>query len=467
MLRSKTLQLLGLWRLDAAFRRRELQPESAKDPEVPACAESLSQSERKRPQTATLERLLALTVILAGVAFAGVSCGGSKANVRSDEANTATQPTTVEVTTATAIMRELPQFFEATGSLTGDEQTDVAASTSGKVVAIGVDLGSYVKRGQMIVRLDDVDAKLRVQQAQAQVEQSVAALRQAEEKAGMRPGQSFDPNRVPEVAKARVDLELAEKNLRRSERLIESGDISRSAYDEQKSRRDQLKELYDAAVSLARQSFAAVATARANVANAESQLALARRNLSYALVFSPIDGFVAERTADLGEYVSPSAKVATIVRINPLRLRIDIPEQAIPEVKVGQSVSVTTSAWPDKNFSGRIARVSPNVTPTSRTLTVEAEVENSSGALKPGQFATVRILQARSQPAVLVPARAVRTEAGVSRLFVIKDGQARERVVQLGQTEGDLVEVKNGVAANEAVATSNVEKLSDGLAVKQ
>ena len=331
-------------------------------------------------------------ILLVRHCCSAASCGGSKANVERRTECVAAQPVVVDVTTASAIVRELPRFFEATGSLTGDEQTDVAPSVAGKVVAIGVDLGSYVKRGQMIVRLDDVDAKLRVQQAQAQVEQSKAALRQAEEKVGVRPGQAFDPNKVPEVANARVALELAEKNLRRAERLIESGDVSKSLYDQQKAQRDQLKQVYESALSLARQNFAAVATARANVANAESQLGLARRSLSYALVFSPIDGFVTERTADLGEYVSPTTKVATIVRINPLRVRIDIPEQAIPAVSVGQSVSVTTSAWPDKNFSGRIARISPNVTPSSRTLTVEAEIENSSGALKPGQFATVRIL---------------------------------------------------------------------------
>jgi len=409
--------------------------------------------------------LLSLLLILSSLLWA-VSCGGSKANVR-NETNSAAQPTVVDVTTAPAIMRELPRFFEATGSLTGDQQTDVAPSVAGKVVAIGVDLGSYVKRGQMIVKLDDVDAKLRVQQAQAQIEQAKAALRQAEEKAGIRPGQSFDLNKIPEVANARVALELAEKNLRRAEKLIESGDVSRSSYDQQKAQRDQLKEAYESAVSLARQNFAAVATARANVANAESQLGLAQRSLSYSLVFSPIDGYVSERTADLGEYVSPTAKVATIVKINPLRVRIDIPEQAIPVVNVGQSVSVTTSAWPDRNFSGRIARISPNVTPTSRTLTVEAEIENGSGALKPGQFATVRILQSRAQPAVLVPSRAVRTESGVSRVFVVKDGRAQERLVQLGQTEGDLVEIKGGVAADEQVATSNIEQLSDGMTVKQ
>jgi len=416
-------------------------------------------------KTKYLQILLLVLAVATCAAFLN-SCGGSKANVRTD-ANTASQPAPVEVTTATAIVRSLPQFIEATGSLTGDEQTDVSPSIAGKIVAVGVDLGSYVKRGQTIVRLDDVDSKLRVQQAQAQVEQAKASLRQAEEKVGIRPGQSFDINKLPEVANARVALDLAEKNLRRSEKLIESGDISRSVYDQQRAQRDQLKEQYEAALSLARQNNAAVLTARANVANAESQLNLAIRSQSYANVYSPIDGYVAERPADLGEYVSTTTKVATIVKTNPLRVRIDIPEQAIPTVSVGQSVSVTTSAWPDRNFSGRIARISPNVTPTSRTLTVEAEVENNNNALKPGQFATIRILQARAAPAVLVPARAVRTESGTSRVFVIKDGKAQERQVQLGQTEGDLIEIKNGVAENENVATSNVEQLSDGLTVKQ
>lgn len=411
-------------------------------------------------------KALILAALLGAVAAFAISCGGSKANVRHDP-SVPTPPPPVEVTTAPAIMRDLPRFFEATGSLAGDQQTDVAPSVAGKVTAVGVDLGSYVRRGQMIVRLDDIDSKLRVEQAQAQLEQAKAALRQAEEKVGLRPGQNFDVNKIPEVVNARVAFELSEKNLRRAERLIESGDVSRSSFDDQKARRDQLKEVYEAALSVGRQNFAAVATARATVANAETQLGLARRNLSYALVFSPIDGYVAERSADLGEYVSPTSKVATIVRTNPLRIRIDVPEQAIPEVKVGQSVSVTTSAWPDKNFSGRIARISPNVSASSRTLTVEAEVENSSGVLKPGQFASVRILQERAQPAVLVPVRAVRTESGVSRVFVIKDGHAQQRLVQLGQTESDLVEVKTGVAADEQVATSNVDQLSDGAAIRQ
>src|SRR5215211_1334525 len=415
--------------------------------------------------TGKLKLALVMLLLVAAGAFVA-SCGGSKANARKDESAANAEPVAIEVTTAAAIKRELPRFFEATGSLAGDQQTDVAPQTSGKVVAVGVDIGSYVRRGQMLVRLDDAELKLRVAQASAQVDQAKAAVRQAEEKIGLRPGQAFDPNRVAEVAAARVTLELAEKNLKRAEKLIESGDVSRSFYDEQRSRRDQLKEQYDVAVAQARQNYAAVDVARTNVANAQAQLALARKNLSYAVIPAPIDGFVNERTADLGEYVSPQQKVVTLVRTNPLRIRIDIPEQAIPEVKVGQSVSITTSAWPDRNFSGRVARIAPNVSAQSRTLTVEAEIENSSNALKPGQFATVRILQERAEPAVLVPARAVVNEAGVNRVYVIKDGHAEQRLVQIGQTDGDLVEIKSGVAADELVATSNLEQLSDGIAVK-
>lgn len=409
----------------------------------------------------------ALLLLLVAVAAFIAACGGSKANVRKEEAAANTPPPAIEVTTAAAIKRDLPRFFEATGSLAGDQQTDVAPQTSGKVVAVGVDIGSPVRRGQMLVRLDDAELKLKVEQAVAQVNQAKAAVRQAEEKIGLRSGQAFDPNRVAEVAAAKVTLDLAEKNLKRAEKLIESGDVSTQFYDQQRAQRDQLKEQYDVALAQARQNYAAVEVARTNVANAEAALSLAKQSLSYAVIPSPMDGFVSERTADLGEYVSPQQKVATIVRTNPLRVRIDVPEQAIPEVRVGQSVSATTSAWPDRNFSGRVARIAPNVSAQSRTLTVEAEIDNSGGTLKPGQFATVRILQERPEAAVLVPARAVVTEAGVSRVFVIKNGHAEQRLVQTGQTEGDLIEIRQGVAADEQVATSNQQQLTDGIAVKQ
>src|SRR5512132_3527130 len=117
-------------------------------------------------------KFIALILLLLAASVFVASCGGSRANVRKEEPARTSQPVAVDVTTAAAIQRDLPRFFEATGSLAGDQQTDVAPQTSGKVVAVGVDIGSYVRRGQMLVRLDDAELKLRVAQASAQLEQT-------------------------------------------------------------------------------------------------------------------------------------------------------------------------------------------------------------------------------------------------------------------------------------------------------
>ncbi|HMF56067.1 MAG TPA: efflux RND transporter periplasmic adaptor subunit [Pyrinomonadaceae bacterium] len=412
-------------------------------------------------------KLIGLWLLLVAAALFAIACNGSKAAQNKNTQTTTASPAVVQVSTTTAIMRQVPRFFEATGSLAADEQTDVAPAVGGKVVAVSVDLGSFVQRGAVLVRLDDRDARIRLEQAQAQVAQQQAAVRQAEARIGLRPGQSFDPTNVPDVKSARVALDLANKQMARFDRLIETGDVSRSAYDQQRAQRDQLLHQYEVALEQARQNYAAVETARAAVASAKTQIDSARKAIADAVITAPIGGYVADRQADLGEYISPSSKVVTIVRTNPLRVRIDIPEQSVGNVQTGQTVSVTVSAFPDRTFAGRIARISPNVTATSRTLTVEAEVQNPDNALKPGQFATVRIQQPQTTPTILVPARAVRTEGTSSSVFVIKNGRAEQRVVQLGQAEGDLMEIRTGLAADEAVATSNVEQLQDGMAVTQ
>src|SRR5258706_3919236 len=412
-------------------------------------------------------KLTILVLLIGAVAIGFAACSRSKGQDNNANASASPTPAAISVNTTAAVSRQLPRYFEANGSLAPNEQADVAAETSGKVAAVGVDLGSSVRRGQMIVKLDDTDFRIKIEQAQAQLDQAKATLRQNEAKIGLRPGQKFNPENVPEVAAARSALELADKNLKRYEKLVETGDISRAAYDQQKSQRDQLAEQRQAMVHLAQQNYATVANSQAAVDTAATQVALAKRNLGYTVVVSPMPGYVSDRPADIGEYVSPQQKVATVVNLNPLRVRIDIPEQAIPQIHTGESVSVSVSGYPDRNFAGRVARVSPNVTAASRTLSVEADVENPKAELKPGQFATVRILLPQTEAAVLVPQRALRTISGSTYVFVIKSGHAEQRLVQPGQAEGDLVELKSGVAADGIVATSNVDQLSDGVAITQ
>ena len=413
--------------------------------------------------------LLQFLVLLAVVIAIGAGVSACKrSNGQTNATGTASPtPAVVQVSTSAAISRQLPRYFEGTGSLAANEQTDVAAETSGKVAAVGVDIGSSVKRGQVLVRLEDADFKDRVAQAQAQLAQSQATLTQNLAKIGMRAGQRFVPENVPEVRAAKAALDLADKNLHRYEKLVETGDISRAIYDQQKSQRDQAAEQYQALIHQAQQNYAAVANSQAAVDAAQTNLSLAKRNLTYTSVTAPMSGYISDRPADVGEYISPQQKVATIVSLNPLRLRIDVPEQAIPQIRVGESVSVSVAAYPDRNFAGHVARVSPSVNSASRTLTVEAEVQNPNAELKPGQFATVRVLLPQSEAAVMVPQRALRTISGSTYVYVLKNGFAQQRLVQTGQTEGDLIEIKSGVTADEVVATSNVDQLSDGMAVRQ
>ncbi len=417
------------------------------------------------------------------------ACNGSKA-ANTNAANADSSAQIVDVTTAQAIVQNMPTYFEATGSLASDAQTDVAPTVGGKITAVNFDLGSYVQKGSVLIQIDDRDARIRleqaqaqsgVQQAQAQVEAARASVRQTQSRLGLTEVSAFDIETFSQVRATKAQLDLAEKELGRAERLLETGDIARTIYDQRKAQRDQLRAQLDEARSTAAVAVSAIRTAQAQVDSAQSavrtaqsaadatqtQIATAQKAIADATVYAPISGFISERTADIGEFASTSSKIATILRTSVLRLRIDIPEQSIGKVAVGQGVSTQVSAYPDRNFNGTIVRISPNLNVTSRTLTVEAEVENSSGLLKPGQFATVRIAQGKATPTVMIPTLAVKTEGETNKVFVVVEGRAQERTVILGLLENDLIEIKQGVQENDAVAMSNLDKIYDGVAVSQ
>lgn len=395
-------------------------------------------------------------------------CGGAKKEPANTGANTASA--IVDVSTATAEERDIPTYFESTGTLAGDAQTNVAPAVGGKIVEVNFDIGSFVKQGDVLIRLDSRDAQIRLEQAQKTFEQATANYRQAQNRLGLTSdNQTFDIETFSQVRSAKAQLELAEKELARAQKLLETGDIPRAVFDQRKAQRDSLLAQLDEARSTAAVAVRAIEAARGAMLAAEAQVAAAKKALSDTAVLSPISGYVSERTANVGEFISPNvpnSKIATIVKTSVLRMKIDIPEDSISKVSKGQSVAVQVTAYPDRKFAGRIVRIAPNVNPTSRTMIVEAEIENGDGLLKPGQFATVRVTQSKPAPAVMIPAAAVRTDGTVSRVFVIKDGVASERLVQTGFLEDDMIEVKKGLSANEAVAVSNVGALADGMLVK-
>lgn len=456
-------------------------------------------------------KLILFVIILTSLTLLIAACGGSSAKNNDANANKSNQTQIVDVTTTASILRDVPSYFEATGTLGSDAQTDVAPTVAGKIVEVNFDIGSYVNRGDVLVRLDPQDAKIRLEQAQGQVgqaqaaveqakasvkqaqaavEQSRANMRQQQIRLGLTEGYNFDINKFSQVLSVRAQLDLAEKELKRAERLLETGDIARTIYDQRLAQRNQLLGQMEEAKSNAAVAIKAIQTAMEGVKTAQAQVGIAQANVGTAqaayntaltnvdqarkfvsdtAIYAPISGYISEKVADLGEYTNPNApntKIATILRTSVLRLRVDVPEQNIGKVSVGQGVSLKVAAYPDRNFAGTISRILPAVNVTSRTLTVEAEVE-SGGLLKPGLFATARIAQSKAEPSIFVPVGAVRTDGGVSKVFVIENGRAIEKLVQIGDTENDLIQIKTGLKENEQVAVSNIEQLFDGVTIRQ
>lgn len=363
-----------------------------------------------------------------------------------------TPPTTIAVAPVAASEQPISRFIRVTGTLTAEEQADVAAETSGRVVSTPVERGSRVTQGSELVRLSSVETDASLKEAEANAAQIEARL-------ALAPNGSFDIARVPEVANARANLALAQSEFDRIEKLLAERVVSQSEYDQRKTQVEAARQQFEAAKNGAEQQYQALQAARARVT-------LARKAASDTVVRAPFAGLVAERMVSTGDYVTRGTKVARVVRITPLRVELTVPEQFVSEVAVGQPVVLSVDAYPGRTFEGKVRYVSPALRADRRALTVEAVVSNETGELKPGMFATALIQQAKKTPAVLVPASAVQVLSGTSRVFVVNGDRVEERLVTIGQKLDSVVEIARGLKAGERVATENVTQLVDGLKIR-
>ncbi|HLH41786.1 MAG TPA: efflux RND transporter periplasmic adaptor subunit, partial [Bryobacteraceae bacterium] len=199
-----------------------------------------------------------------------------------------------------------------------------------------------------------------------------------------------------------------------------------------------------------------------------AQLALAEKALADTEIRAPFAGYVSACPIAAGEYVDTKAKIATIVRLTPIKLELQVAEANSPRIRVGLQVSANVSGFPGRDFVGRVAAINPAVDPNSRTFAVQIEFQNADLSLKPGMFSTARILLPGSEQGIFVPREAVLTDASTnsSQVFVLRDGKAHVAVVQLGETDGSSIRILSGIAPDAVVAVDRLGDLYDGEAVK-
>jgi RND family efflux transporter MFP subunit len=323
----------------------------------------------------------------------------------------------------------------ATGTLAADEQVVLGTKVAGRLMELPVDLGTRVRRGQIVAKLDPVDARIRVEQAEAALQQARARLGLPADGTDDR----IDPEQTALVRQARAVLEEARLTRERADRLVQQQLIAHAQVDAAVAALEVARGRYQDALEEVRNRQGILLQRR-------SELDLARQQLVDTVVLSPLDGAVSERKASVGEFLAAGAPVVTLVKIHPLRLRLAVPEREAAGVRIGQPVVVTVEGVSGEH-RGRVARMSPAITEQTRSLTIEAEVPNEAGALRPGAFAKVDIVVAGDVRMLTVPASALVVFAGVEKVLSVDKGKAVEVRVQTGRRQNDQVEILSGLSA--------------------
>ncbi|WP_395741209.1 efflux RND transporter periplasmic adaptor subunit [Prosthecobacter sp.] len=363
--------------------------------------------------TALLKLLLALGI--SGLILFLSSCSKAPAAAAAANAPAAAKaPAPIAVKTEAAQKISMPRYLRLTGEITAAQNAAVAADTAGKVMETPVERGSVVKAGDVLVQLDNRTATLNLAEAEAN------------------------------VAQAKSKLDLAESEVKRNAPLAQMKAVAETDFARIKADRD---------------------AANANLAAAQARRDMAKKTLEDATIRAPFDGTVAERFVAKGEYVMADSKVARVIDLQHLRLLVNVAEPSVGLIKDGQTVEFSVSPYPGEVFTGTVKFIGAAVRAESRDLQVEAEVINTDGRLRPGLFTEAR-LALPPQPAITVPASAVRADGAVQRVWVVQDGRLNERLVEVGETDKDRIEIRRGVQKGENVVLSPGSDVADGLPVQ-
>jgi len=342
------------------------------------------------------------------------------------------------------------------GTLLSPDQAKVSAEAAGVVRDVLVEIGREVRVGDPLVKIEPRELALALARAESALRQTRAQLGMSDALTeGDHPPQD---DQIGSVKNALANREDARANAERATTLSSRGLIAPADMQTAETRLKVAEAAYQSAVDTVRGQKALLQDRRASYD-------LAVKKLEDAVVRAPIAGVVSDRPVHVGEYLSERTPVATIVQVNPLKLRTGVQERHAGIIQAGQTVEFRVESFGDTLFQGKVAYVSPSLDETMRTFTVEALVDNRDLRLKPGFFAKGVILTKRDENVLAVPDAAVSTLAGVSSVYVVQDGKISQQTVTLGVRQNDLWEVIDGLKGTETLAASRLNELATGVAV--
>jgi RND family efflux transporter MFP subunit len=376
-------------------------------------------------------------VLLLLASLGSLGCGpGDTTSGKKAGNKVALPPKNVRVTLVETIPME--RTIRVVGTLAAWEETTVGLKVPGRLELVSVDLGTVIKKGQTIAQVELRDYELKLKQAEALLAQTRARL-------GLTLNGKDDQVEIENtstVKQGRAVLDEATKNRDRVAKLQERGILAQSELETAVAG-------YEVAVSRYHDAIEEVRNRIAQLAQRRTEVEIARQQLTDSTIRAPFDGVIRQKFANAGDYLDIGARVAAIVRIDVLRLRMEVPERDAMDVRASQSVRLTVEGGTNTYF-GEIQRLSPSFSELNRMLIVEADVKNT-GSLRPGSFARAEIIVEKNQPATVVPNEALLTFAGIEKVFIVKEGKALEKNVSTGRRADGRIEIPREIKAGDTV----------------
>jgi len=362
----------------------------------------------------------------------------------------------VPVQVRTPAVVERAESVSASGSVEGSETADVAFQVGGKVARVLVEEGQHVSKGQLLAEIEPTDYQNAFNAAAAQKQAALAVAQKAD--AGLR---------KQELEQARIDFERAEDEYKRMKFLVDRKSLPPNDFQKFEAAYNTARERYDQAKEGTRHEDRATAAAQAHAADA--QASEEGKRLSDTRLLAPISGNISMRRVDQGQTVAAGTAVFSIVELNPVKVRVGVPEAEIGKVHQGATAEVSAPSLGGRRFTGKVAIIGVAAEPASRTYTVKILVPNPGPVLLAGMVAEARIFGPAKIKSLTIPAEAVVPDPqGAPNVFIYSADRKRVygRRVEVGQPVGKEVEVLSRLRGDEQIVVGGQQKLREGSLVE-
>ncbi len=411
--------------------------------------------------------------LLTAVVYLCTACGAQIPEAA--EENTGVTAVSVKVSEIEPLTIE--QYVSVSSKVSSVSQVSVVPKVSGTVKNVYVSLGDNVKAGDILFEIDDTNAQLEVQQAQASLNSAQAGLESAKANYESNVGGSMEVQLQQLQSNAdtlQIQYDDILKNLEKYQKLYETGSVSKQELEELQLSADQTKLQLDSALNelevqknkiteeTKKSSQAAVNQSQASVEQAQVSLESAQKSLEDTKVRAEIDGTIGSINITKGSAVSAQSEAMTITSLDDIKVSFSVSEDVINRISTGSKVYITISAVSEEPFETVISNISPAADSQTKLYTAEAYLENRSHEIKPGMFASIKLVLDKKDNTISVPLNTVIESGGEKYVFVVDENSAAHKtIVETGLKNDEYIEITSGVSIGDKVVTTGQDFLSD------